>query len=52
MGLWDLSLPGGTSFFVVSCRMRQSCFTAFLAKTMVAAFRLRPAGAIPAKTGS
>ena len=30
----------------------QSSFTAFRAKARVAAFRLRPAGAIPAKTGS
>ena len=43
---------GGTSFFVVSCRMCQSYFTAFRAKARVAAFRLRPTGAIPAKTGS
>ena len=56
-----MSLHGGTSFFVVSCRMCQSCFTAFRAKVKVAAlhakarvaaFRLRPAGAIPDKTGS
>ena len=39
-------------YFVVSCRMCQSCVTAFRAKARVAAFRLRPAGAIPAKTGS
>ena len=32
--------------------MCQSSFTAFRAKARVAAFRLRPAGAIPAKTGS
>ena len=32
--------------------MCQSCFTVFRAKASVAAFRLRPAGAIPAKTGS
>ena len=38
----------------LSCRVRmcQSCFTAFRAKARVAAFRLRPAGPIPAKTGS
>ena len=32
--------------------MCQSCFTAFLAKAKVDAFRLRPAGAIPAKIRS
>ena len=32
--------------------MCQSCFTAFRAKVSVAAFRLRPAGAIPAQIGS
>ena len=32
--------------------MCQSCFIAFRAKTRVAAFRLMPAGAIPAKTRS
>ena len=38
-------MHGGTnSFFVVSCRMCQSCFAAFRGKAMVAAFRLRPAG--------
>ena len=45
-------MHGGTSFFVVSCRMSQSCFTAFRAKARVVAFRLRPGGAIPAKTVS
>ena len=34
----------------LSCRA--GCFTAFRAKAWVAAFRLRPAGAIPTKTGS
>ena len=47
-----MSLHGGTSVFVVSGRICKSCFTAFRAKARVAAFRLRPAGAIPAKTGS
>ena len=37
-------MHGGTSFFVVSCRMCQSCFTAFRVKARVAAFRLSPAG--------
>ena len=32
--------------------MCQSCFTAFRAKARVAAFRLKPAGSISAKTGS
>ena len=36
----------------MSYRMCQSCFTTFRAKARVAAFRLMPAGAIPAKTGS
>ena len=36
----------------LTCRMCQSCFTAFRVKARVAAFRLRPTGAIPAKTGS
>ena len=34
-------MHGGTSFFVVSCRVCQSCFTAFRVKAWVAAFRLR-----------
>ena len=45
-------LHGGTSFFLMSCRMCQSCFTAVRAKARVADFRLRPAGATPAKTES
>ena len=40
------------SFFVVSRRTCQSCFTAFRANARVAAFYLTPTGAIPAKTGS
>ena len=38
-------------FTALSCRMFQSCFIAFRAKARVDAFRLRPAGAIPAKAG-
>ena len=53
---WHLASPEPpcyrVSFIVVSCRMCQSCFTAFCAKARVAAFRLMPAGAIPTKTGS
>ena len=43
---------GGTPFVAVSCRMCQSSFTAYLARARMAAFRLRPVGAIPVKTAS
>ena len=52
LGLRVLSLHGGTPFFVMSCMMCQSCFTDFRAKTMMAVFRLRSAGAISANIGS
>ena len=47
-----MSLLRGAAVSVVLWRMCQSCFRAFLARARVAASRRRPAGAIPARTGS